>query len=73
MAYDRFTAKQIDSPLDNLPKQLDEDCDHCGTKLIVRCLRCGAPICCPKCCDEDSFGNGVQAAAGGLTQTPLEW
>ena len=27
-------------------------CDECGTELIDRCWRCGAPVCCPKCCDE---------------------
>jgi hypothetical protein len=27
-------------------------CDTCGTELINRCLQCGAPVCCPKCCNE---------------------
>jgi hypothetical protein len=27
-------------------------CDTCGTELINRCWQCGAPICCPKCCNE---------------------
>jgi hypothetical protein len=27
-------------------------CDQCGTELIDQCLWCGAPVCCPKCCEE---------------------
>ena len=72
MATDRFTGKPIDKASDNLPRQLDEECDECGTKLIARCLQCGAPVCCPKCCDEDhKYQSDIQAAAGGMTQTPL--
>lgn len=25
-------------------------CEHCGTDLIYKCYRCGAPVCCPRCC-----------------------
>ncbi len=28
------------------------DCDVCGTALHDKCLICGAPQCCPKCCRE---------------------
>lgn len=28
--------------------------EHCGTKTIDGCLRCGAPQCCPKCCEEQA-------------------
>jgi hypothetical protein len=27
-------------------------CDDCGTECVNNCLQCGAPQCCPKCCDE---------------------
>lgn len=27
-----------------------DKCDHCGTQLIDMCYKCGAPVCCPKCC-----------------------
>ena len=28
-------------------------CDrHLDTELIDGCVQCGAPVCCPKCCDE---------------------
>lgn len=27
-------------------------CDACGTSTIDNCGQCGAPQCCPKCCDE---------------------
>lgn len=54
MAYDKFTGKLLDNAAQNLPNQLNEECEHCGTKLICRCLLCGAPVCCPKCCGEDN-------------------
>ena len=31
-----------------------EKCAECGTVLNIHgCLNCGAPVCCPKCCDDD--------------------
>lgn len=29
-------------------------CEHCGTELIDDCLSCGAPQCCPACCEEQT-------------------
>lgn len=52
MAVDRFTGKLIDSPLDNMPTLNGGICEICGTLIIDRCLVCGAPQCCPKCCAE---------------------
>ncbi len=49
---DRFTGKRVDKLSDLLPSQTEEKCEHCGTNLINRCPRCGAPVCCPKCCME---------------------
>lgn len=56
MTIDRFTSKPVDKPTDNLSNGgIGEYCDECGTELIDRCVRCGAPICCPKCCKQDSI------------------
>lgn len=52
-AQDLITGKLLDRPSDALSSELDEKCDQCGTSLINRCLFCGAPVCCPKCCEED--------------------
>lgn len=31
----------------------EEKCVICGTVLNIHgCLNCGAPVCCPKCCDK---------------------
>ena len=49
---DRFTGKPIPETRSRLAETIDETCDECGTQLINRCLTCGAPVCCPKCCDE---------------------
>lgn len=46
------TIQSIDKPSDALPSLTTEECDECGTYLINRCIRCGAPVCCPKCCQE---------------------
>ena len=33
-----------------------EKCAECGTVLNIHgCLNCGAPVCCPKCCNQDSI------------------
>lgn len=37
-------------------------CEDCGTKIIDRCPKCGAPQCCPKCCDEATLELGVRRA-----------
>ena len=50
--YDPFTGKPVDKASDLLPSYIDEWCDGCGAQLIIRCLCCGAPVCCPKCCYE---------------------
>lgn len=49
--YDRWTGKPVDKISDLLPKENGEKCEECGTPLINNCLTCGAPICCPKCCE----------------------
>jgi hypothetical protein len=30
-------------------------CEYCGTPTIDNCLKCGAPQCCPKCCQEGEW------------------
>jgi len=52
MPIDKFTGKVVDKLSDLLPENNGSYCDVCGTELIDRCLRCGAPVCCPKCCEE---------------------
>lgn len=54
---DPITGKLLDRPSDLLSSALKETCEECGTNLISRCLRCGAPVCCPKCCEEGSDAN----------------
>lgn len=51
MIANRWTGKLIDKPSDALPSESTERCDECGARLINRCLRCGAPVCCPRCCE----------------------
>ncbi len=34
-------------------------CDICGTKCITNCLLCGAPNCCPKCCEDQRAVDAV--------------
>lgn len=52
MSVDKFTGKRVDKPSDLLPSESKCTCDECGTNLINRCLICGTPVCCPKCCEE---------------------
>ena len=53
MHIDKFTGKPFDKLSDRLPKQTDEKCEHGhDTYLITNCLFCGAPVCCPDCCEE---------------------
>ena len=57
MYIDKYTGKPFDRLGDRLPTQLDEKCEngHDDTYLISNCPRCGAPICCPDCCNEDRY------------------
>ena len=48
--YDRFSGKPVDKITDLFPHETSEKCDVCGSNLINNCFRCGAPVCCPKCC-----------------------
>ena len=53
---DKFTGKQVDKISDLLPEDNGQFCD-CGTELINRCYICGAPICCPACCEQTQIAN----------------
>ena len=65
MTVDIYTGKQIDRPSDNLSNGgIGEYCDECGTELIDKCARCGAPICCPECCAEDEEDSIIFPASG---------
>lgn len=61
--FDPITGKPIDRPSDLLPASCAGECDHCGGPLISRCLQCGAPVCCPACCDETT--REIQGAGRG--------
>jgi hypothetical protein len=38
-----------------------ERCEHCGATLNVSgCQRCGAPVCCPQCCQIQSLTERVR-------------
>lgn len=50
---DKFTGKQFDKLSDRFPKQIEEMCENGhDSHLIKNCIQCGAPVCCPVCCDE---------------------
>lgn len=51
---DPWTGKLVDKPSDLMTSEGVSKCDECGTRLINRCFRCGAPVCCPKCCKESA-------------------
>ncbi len=47
-------------------------CDHCGTEIVIDgCWRCGAPQCCPKCCDEAFRELAAQISADLFKLIPL--
>lgn len=52
MIADPYTGKALDCVSDALPVETKDGCEHCGTHIINRCPRCGAPQCCPRCCLE---------------------
>ena len=55
MWTDQYTGRQLDRPssrASRLPAENGQTCGECGTKLIDRCYRCGAPVCCPRCCED---------------------
>lgn len=49
---DKFTGKPYDWPHDAYPALNGLICEHCGDECINRCPQCGAPQCCPRCCNE---------------------
>lgn len=61
MYFDNWTGKPINKPSDSLPEFNGELCDECGSALIDRCLRCGAPVCCPVCCEREAQANRTPA------------
>lgn len=50
--FDPWTGKPVDRLSDLLPSAAGFQCDDCGAEVINRCPRCGAPVCCPRCCFE---------------------
>ena len=62
MTTDMWTGRPLDKPSDNLPKTTREKCEACGHPIVDRCYYCGAPQCCPKCCERDSREEARAAA-----------
>ena len=50
--FDRWTGREIDRTTESLPSSNGMFCETCGTECVDRCLICGAPQCCPRCCWE---------------------
>lgn len=49
-------------------KELERNqCAHCGARLIDGCLSCGAPICCPQCCQIDHLRATLTAREARIT------
>lgn len=49
--FDEFTGKPVpETRVDMVPN--GGTCETCGHETIDRCPRCGAPQCCPRCCEE---------------------
>ena len=54
------------------PEGAFETCDHCGHELHEACPQCGAPVCCPVCCNETT--RELEASIGrNLTPPLVEW
>lgn len=50
---DKYTWKQTDRPRwSDFGTPNGTFCEVCGTECIDRCINCGAPQCCPKCCHD---------------------
>ena len=47
-------------------------CDHCGAELVRDCMICGAPNCCPRCCQETTreILQSQKIAAGTADEKP---
>jgi hypothetical protein len=58
--YDKFTGKPFDHATDRLPHYNGSFCEECGSELIDHCIRCGAPVCCPKCCEEEKWKKPIE-------------
>lgn len=60
---DRWTGKPRPA---EFMRRLDEICDeHADTRLVCDCPFCGAPVCCPKCCDEARAEREETTTQGG--------
>jgi len=60
--------EEVHQSYGGLPSKCDEQqkrerCEHCGATLNVSgCQRCGAPVCCPQCCQIQSLTERVRKA-----------
>ena len=64
---DKHYMKTVDFKLpENVAKKYlrESDSEYCenghdNTKLIDNCVQCGAPVCCPDCCNEEYESRGA--------------
>ena len=54
--------KPVDEVKEELVKELErERCEDCGATLTLDgCQRCGAPVCCPQCCQIQSLADRIE-------------
>ena len=56
--HNEYTGKEVDKlGWKGLQIPNGQLCNVCGTELVDKCPRCGAPVCCPKCCQETAEAN----------------
>ena len=59
--YDEFTGKPVPGHI-VYGSNNGDICDVCGTECIDRCPCCGAPQCCPRCCEETRMADAALEA-----------
>jgi hypothetical protein len=59
--------------LEKLGKDHPKGCERCGAELVRDCMICGAPNCCPRCCQETTreIFQSQRIAAGTANEKPL--
>ena len=65
--------EDLATELSHLRAQLANRCDHCGAKVYSGppdCFRCGAPNCCPQCCEIDTLRAQLAALHGKIMNIP---
>ena len=50
----------------------DDGCPHGSKHVVHDCIRCGAPVCCGKCCAEDAQAQDALKKTGAIAVSALE-